>query len=160
MKTILANCKTVYFPQRTLAYLFHKGPYMGNTTLFEQLFNEVSKWMTRQGLFRSTTEALTIYHDDPERVSPENQRISVGFTVPEGTNGEGNIKTFIIPAGRYAVGSFEIDVDEYGDAWKSLFDYIASEDLHPSSGIMYESYKNDPSQHPQGKHVVDIVVQV
>ena len=159
MKTITANFKKTYLPERTLAYIKNMGPFMGNTSLFERLFSEVGNYLKNQGLFRNNTESLTIYHDDPNDVPPEKQRISVGFTVPEGTKGHDRIEIVKIPAGHYAIGSFEIDPNEYGDAWQAVFEYLRKEDLKPK-GLMYESYKNDPNQHPEGKHIVDICVHV
>ncbi|MCB0669343.1 MAG: GyrI-like domain-containing protein [Saprospiraceae bacterium] len=160
MKTIVADIKKTFLPSRTFAYIRHQGPYMGDTQLFERIFNQVATWVTRNGLFKADSEAITIYHDDPETVSPDDQRISVGFTVPEGTEGDAEIKTTIIPSGDFVIGSFEIEEKEYADAWQSLFEYLNSNGFKPSGHIMYESYKNDPTKHPEGKHMVDICISV
>ncbi len=157
---IASTFKTVEFPKRTFAYIRNVGPYMGDTTLFERLFQKVLDWMTPKGLLQPTSESISIYHDDPEKVPVANQRISVGFTVPEGTQGDGDIQIMEIPAGKYAVGSFEISTEEYGQSWEELFKYIGENHLIPGNGVMYESYKNDPRQHPEGKHVVDICVAI
>ena len=100
MKTkIAATFKTVELPNRTLAYVRNVGPYMGDTKLFERLFNEIIGWLAPKNLLLPSAECLSIYHDDPETVPQEQQRISVGFTVPEVTEGEGNIQIMKIPAG-------------------------------------------------------------
>ncbi len=158
MKITAAEFKTVFSPMRTLAYIRNVGPYMGDTQLFERLFSQVLDWVQAKGLVRYDMESIAVYHDDPETVPPEEQRISVGFTVPTGSVGEGDIQIMTLPAGKYAVGSFEIHPDQYGEAWEQLYEYIQSSGLKPGAGPMYESYKNDPQQHPEGKHVVDICV--
>lgn len=159
MKTLTAKFKKTYLPERTFAYIRNIGPYMGNTSLFERLFNLVGDYLKTNGLFRNNTESLSIYHDDPDSVPADKQRISVGFTVPPDTEGFGEIKIMPLPAGNYAIGSFRIEQNEYGDAWQALFDFVQKEGLKPR-GLMYESYKNDPTQDPEGKHVVDICVAV
>lgn len=160
MKTaFISKIKNVNYPERHLAYIRHTGPYMGNPALFERLFTEVGDWMKAKGLFRQNTESISVYHDDPKKTPVEQQRISVGFTVPEGTKGDKNIMVLKIPAGDYAVGVFEISMEEYGDAWAAMMAFIENNRIK-QGGLMYESYKNDPNQHPEGKHIVDICVGV
>ena len=151
--------KTIEMPTRTLAYVHNVGPYKDNTELFGKLFNEVIAWLTPRQLLLPSAECITMYHDDPETVPLEQQRISAGFTVPEGTQGEGNIQIMEIPAGKYLIGSFEILSSEYEFAWGEVMQQMNESNLIPT-GTMYESYKNDPRQHPEGKHVVDICVAV
>ena len=155
----LATFKTVDLPKRTLAYVRNVGPYQGDTKLFEKLFNEVSSWLMSKDLLIPHAECISIYHDDLETVPVEKQRISVGFTVPEGTIGEGNIKIMEIPAGKFFTGTFEIFPNEYGMAWEELMTELYKSNLKLGE-FMYESYKNDPNEHPEGKHITDICVSV
>ncbi len=160
MKTITtATFRTVEMPVRQMAYLRHIGPYMGNPALFERLFGEVMTWMQNHELMSTHMEAITVYHDDPARVPPEQQRISVGFTVPLNTKPSGAVQMMELPAGRYAVGSFELDPKDYGTAWEQIFDYIRANQLpFNPDGPMYEAYRNTPQNNPDGKHLVDICV--
>lgn len=148
-------------PQRFLACVQNVGPYKGDSALFERLFTKVKDWAGPKGLLESsTTEAISIYHNDSDSVPEEEQTISVGFTVPEGTKVTGDIKLLEIPKGNYLVGSFEILPTEYGDAWNKMMDFIEKEKIKPLNGMMYESYRNDPRTHPEGKHIVDICIAV
>lgn len=159
MQTVETSFRVVEMPARQLAYLRHVGPYMGDTELFERLFSQVFEWLLAKGINQPDMESISVYHDDPDKVPAEQQRISVGFTVPLGTSEEGDIKMMDLPAGKYLVGSFEIDSTGYREAWEDLFEFIGDNQLKPaSSGLMYESYKNDPNEHPEGKHLVDICV--
>ena len=160
MKTMTATFKTENYPERTFAYVRHVGPYMGDPALFERLFRQVTPWMEKKGFFNPHAEAITIYHDDPSTIPVEKQRISVGFVIPKHIEGDHDIKVMKIPAGKYAVGSFEIDANEYGDAWEAIFSFISEHKLMLDNGLMYESYKNDPRTHPEKKHLVDICVAV
>lgn len=145
--------------QRSLAYIRNVGPYKGDATLFARLFNEVITWLAPQQLLQPSSECITVYHDDPEYVPVAQQRISAGFTVPEGTQGGGNIKIMEIPAGKFLIGGFEILPDEYGQAWGEVMQQLVENKLK-GTGVMYESYKNDSKQHPEGKLIVDICVAV
>ncbi len=147
----------VKLPLRKLAYVRHVGPYKGDSELFERLFNQVSRWINSKGLMRPNSEAITVYHDDPALTPESEERISVGFTVPLDTQPDGEIQVMELPQVEYAVGSFEILPEEYPDAWNKIFDFMRENNLkftHP----MYESCKNDPRAHPEGKHIIDICV--
>ena len=65
-----------------------------------------------------------------------------------------------LPPGNYAIGRFEIFPHQYEEAWNEVFEYIESEQLIIADGIMYESYRNDPHAHSEGKHIVDICVAI
>ncbi len=160
MKLMKESFGKSYYPERTFAYIRHVGPYAGDTALFQRLFGEVMEWMQRESLFTPNTETITIYHDNPDSTPPEKQRISVGFTVPEKTRGEGDIQIMKIPPGHYATGRFEIGPSEYPQAWEAMFDYICDEAFTIYDGLMYESYRSDPRNHPEGKHLVDICIAV
>ncbi|MCW5519433.1 GyrI-like domain-containing protein [Aureitalea sp. L0-47] len=159
MLTAVSNIKITRLPKRTLAYVRNVGPYMGDTELFGRLFNTVMEWAAPKGLMTEKTEAITVYHDDPCTVPEEKQRISVGFTVPEKTITPEGIHLMTLPEGKYIVGSYEILPEEYKNAWKEVLDFIRDENITPTT-LEFESYKNDPNTHPEGKHIVDICVQI
>ena len=156
---ITSTIKKVILPRRIFAYVNHTGPYMGDSALFERLFTQVMKWTSENGLMQEGAEAITIYHDDPETTPPEAQRISVGFTIPEQIAPDGDIQIMPIQEGNFVVGSFEIFPNEYEEAWNQVYEYIKNEKIHPLD-LMYESYRNDPKNHPEGKHIVDICIAV
>lgn len=160
MTDAILDVTTVRRAKRTLAYIRHVGPYAGDSGLFERLFSQVVSSLEGRNLLRSDMEAITVYHDDPESVPVEKQRISVGFTVPEGTTANDGLRILELPESDYVVGSFELLPHQYAEAWTNVFTYMAENGLGPSGGPMYESYKNNPKDHPGGKHLVDICVAV
>ena len=149
-------------PEKQLAYVRHTGPYAGDGGLFERLFGTLMKWAgPRQLYIPGESEMLTIYHDSPEITEEEKLRISVCMTVPEGTKTEGEIGTMTLPAGRYAVAEFNIDMEEYGDAWNSLFaGWLPESGYQCADGPCYELYLNDPEEDPEGKHKIAIHLPV
>lgn len=146
------------FPERRLAYISHTGPYKGDTELFGKLFTKAFDWIISEGLANNPEmETITVYHD-PETVPVDQQRISVGYTINEDREPNNDMKILTLPKGNYLVGSFEIRPSEYESAWLQLFEYLKTESLNFAQGPMYESYKNDPTKHPEGKHIVDICI--
>jgi AraC family transcriptional regulator len=104
---------------------------------------------------------LTIYHDSPEITEEEKLRISVCMTVPEGTEVFGDIGLMKMPAGRYAVAEFYIDMEQIGDAWSSLFGgWLPESGYQCADGPCYELYLNNPEEDPEGKHHFSINVPV
>lgn len=146
-----------------VAYVRHTGPYAGNNELFGRLFGQLMRWAGPRNLLNfPETEMLTIYHDSPEITEEEKLRISACITVPPETGAEGDIGRMSIPAGRYAVGIFEIDMDQYGDAWNSIMGVWLPESGYQCAdhGPCYEYYLNDPKEHPEGKHQIEIRIPV
>ncbi|NER17413.1 AraC family transcriptional regulator [Spongiivirga citrea] len=158
MAVITSNIVKTTLPKHTVAYISHTGPYKGDTELFGNLFNKVMEWAAPKGILQNPhTQSVSIYQDE-KNIPEDQQTIKVGFTVPEDTETEGPIKKMELPGGEYVVGSFELDPSEYGDAWKEMYEFIHKNNMKPTSEVMYESYKNDPSTHPEGKHLVDICI--
>ncbi len=156
--TLEATYKEVALPKKFLVFARHVGPYQGDTKLFERLFNQVLAWIKKNNLFNAGMEAISVYHDDPESVPVREQRISVGFTIDHEVEGSEGIQVMELPAGKYLIASFEIAPSEYGEAWELAMSHLFEHGMKPADGPMYESYKNDPSTHPQGKHLVDICI--
>ncbi len=78
-----------------------------------------------------------------------------------GVEGEGEVGTMIIPGNKYAVARFEIVSDEFGSAWDLLCsDWLPQSGYQPADGPSMELYRNDPKEHPEHKHIVDICVPV
>lgn len=151
--------KTVYLPKRTFAYIRHVGPYQGDEALFARLFDQVVEFLMARDLLLPEAECISMYHDNPETVPEKDQRISVGFTVPDGSKGNDEIQIMEIPAGKYFLASFDIKAEEYAWAWDEFMSELERQKLRMGS-IAYESYKNDPKTHPEKKHIVDLCVSV
>ena len=147
---------------RQLAYVRHVGPYAGDEALFRRLLTKAETWAGARGLLgRPDIEHIAIYHDDAEVTVPANLRISVGVTVPAGTQPTGEVSLLEIPAGRFVCARFEIDASEFGAAWQYVCgEYLPQSGWQPGDGPCYESYLNDSREHPQHKHLVEIRMSV
>ncbi len=149
-------------PELTLAYIRHVGPYAGDEALFKDLFERLFRWAGPRNLLNfPQTKMLTIYHDNPEITDEDKLRISVCITVPEGTKVDGEIGKMTIPAGKYGIGHFELNTDEFGEAWNALYSgWLPESGYQPDDRPCFEMCLNDPKDHPEHKHIVDIYVPV
>lgn len=145
----------------TVAYVRHVGPYQGDDALFGRLFGALMRWAGPRGLMGPGAQPMSVYHDDPGVTDEQKLRTSVGITVPPGTEGEGEVGVMTLTGGATAVARFELHPSAYPAAWEAIYkDWLPDSGYQPDDRPPMELYHNDPSQHPEGKCVVDICVPV
>ena len=149
-------------PETHVAYVRHIGPYAGDSALFQSLFEKLMRWGGPRGLMgRPDLQVLTVYHDDPKLTDEDKLRTSACISIPADTPVDGEIGKMMIEAGEYAVGHFEINVDEYGEAWDHFMGgWLPQSGYQPDDRMCFEINLNDPNKHPEGKHIVDICIPV
>jgi len=159
-KSYTVEVKTV--EEMNVAYVRHTGPYKGDENLFSDLFNRLCTWAGPRDLLADPDlKMLAVYHDNPDVTDDKNLRVSVCMTVPESTEVSGEVGSMIIPGGKYAIGHFEINADQYEEAWNALYgNWLPSSGYQPDDRPPFELYRNDPKNHPEGKHIVDIYLPV
>jgi len=149
------NAEVKELPELNVACVRHVGPYTEIGGAVEKIF----AWAGQKGLIRFPgTQVLAVYYEDPKTVDASELRSDACLTVPEGTPVDGDVKTMKIPGGKFAVAHVEIDPSEYGAAWNQLIgEWMPGNGYRPDEGrLCYELYLNDPKQHPENKHVVDV----
>lgn len=146
-------------PELTVAYVRHIGAYKGDAGLFENLFQKLMTWAGPKGLLRfPDTQMLAVYHDNPEITNEDKLRTSVCITVSADTLVDGEIGKMTIPGGQYAVARFELTgSDQYENAWNTMMGgWLPESGYQPDDRVCYEIYHNNPKEHPEGIHIVDI----
>lgn len=145
-----------------VAYVRHTGPYKGDCKLFQSLHEKLYRWAgPRELLNFPETKSFTIYHDDPDVKDEDKLRISVFISVPEGTKVDGEIGYTVIPGGKYAVGYFEIDETQYPEIWSFMYGtWLPESGYQPEDGFTFERYLNNPDEHPEKLHFVEIYIPV
>ncbi len=74
------------------------------------------------------------------------------WRAPETSSGSG---------GSYAQARFELNPEDYAAAWGAVFgDWLPESGYQPDDRIVFERYLNNPGEHPQGKHIVEICIPV
>jgi AraC family transcriptional regulator len=157
-----AEVEVKELPELEVTYLRHMGPYQGDAALFGRLWGRLMQWAIPRGLFRPPeTLMLTVYHDDPEITEEEKLRLSVCLSVPRETAADGEFGRMTVAGGRYAVARFEIDASQFGEAWNAVYGgWLPRSGFQPDDRPPLEICRNNPEQHPEGKHLVDICVPV
>lgn len=123
---------------------------------------KILRWAGPRGLLRfPETQLLGVYHDNPEVTPHSKRRCSACITIPKETRVEGEVGKMTVPGGLFAVAHVEISQDEYGAAWDKLMgEWLPESGYQPDDRLCYEVYLNDPDQHPQHKHIVEICEQI
>lgn len=149
-------------PEVNVAYVRHIGAYKNDAALFQTLFEKLMTWAGPRGLLTfPETQCLSVYHDNPSITDETKLRTSICISVPENTEVDGEVGKMLIPGGKYAVAHFEIKDSEYEAAWNSIWSiWLPESGYQPDDRFSYERYLNNPNDHPEGKHIVDICVPV
>ena len=150
-------------PDLTVAYVRHIGPYKGDGELFRALWDKLFRWAGPRGLTeQKDMKCLNVYHDNPEITDENNLRTSVCISsVPEATEVSGEIGKMNLKGGKYAVAHFEINVDQYEQAWTYVYGtWLPESGYQPDDRPCFELCLNNPEEHPEKKHIVDIYVPV
>lgn len=150
------------FPEETVAYVRHTGPYAGDAELFEGLWAKLMAWAgPRKVLDRPGTKGLIVYHDSPGITEEEKLRLSVCLTVSDEMEVDGEIGKMTLPGGEYAVSRFSLGVDEYGAAWQWVFGtWFPESGYQPDDRPCFEQYPEGDNADENGKTTVEIVVPV
>ncbi len=107
------------------------------------------------------TKVMAVYHDNPDVTDESKLRTSACITVPEDTKVEGEVGKMTISVGKYAVAHFEIFENEYENAWNAVYGtWLPDSGYQPDDRPPFELFLNDPKEHPEHKHIVDIYVPV
>jgi len=143
-------------PELNLIYCRHMGAFNKIGQAYEKLF----KWAAPRGLVTPGTKTVTVYHDDPAITSVEKVRQDASLVVKGDVKVEGEIGKSTVPAGKYAVGHFEIKETEFEQAWNTMCAWFTESGCQPGDGCTYELYHNDYRDHPEHKFIVDICIPV
>jgi AraC family transcriptional regulator len=149
-------------PEMYVAYIRHIGPYKGDAGLFKRLSEKLFKWAGPRDLLKfPETRYLIIYHDDPEITEEDKLRVSVCITVPENIEVDGGIGKMVLSGGNYAMAHFEINADQFQEAWNSVYrDWLPESGYQPDDRPCFELYSGDCNVDKGGKFKVDICIPV
>lgn len=155
--------EVLQLPERLVACVSHQGNYIGDTELFKRLFTKVGNWAGAKGLFSAETVFLSSYVNDPCDTPLDELKLDVCISIPEGTDvDDAEIQEKRLPGGSYAVMHAELTGPaEYETAWKLIVDWVEQSDYErDASRPCYELYLNNPEEHPEKHHIVEICVSV
>jgi len=148
--------------ERVAACVSFTGNYIGNTEIFADLFGKLYEWAGPKGLLTSETLFISSYPDDPKSTPPDELQLDACMTIPEDTVVEGDIQKKVLPGGKYVVMHCELTgPQEYGSAWEKIVEWAEKNGNEIDiSRPSYEIYLNNPEEHPQKHHILDICLSV
>jgi AraC family transcriptional regulator len=138
------------------------GNYMGNPKIFKELFGKLHAWAGPKGLITANAMFLSSYQDDPNVTPVDQLKLDVCMTIEDNVEVEGEIKKKTLPGGQYAVmRSTLTSPKEYGAAWKEIVNWISTNNYEiDMSRPSYELYLNNPEEHPEKHHILDICMSI
>lgn len=152
-----ANIEVKEMPEMKAVYVRHIGAFNQIGEAYEKL----SKWAYPRGLYTpNVSNSATVIHDDPMVTEIEKVRQSACIIIEKDVKVEGEIGKLTIPAGKYAVGHFEIGFADFEKAWNSMCNWFVESGYQQGDGCTYELYHNDHTTHPEKKSIVDICIPV
>lgn len=143
-------------PKFNLIYCRHTGAFDKIGQAYEKLF----KWAAPRGLVTPETKTVTVYLDDPAITSMDKVRQDAGIIIEDDVRVEGEIGKSTVPAGKYAVGRFEIKETEFEEAWNTMCSWLTDSGYQPGDGSTYELYHNQYSEDAEFRFIVDICIPV
>jgi len=157
VKVEIKNIKEI-----TVAYIRHIGPFKGEQQKWIQLFNKLVNWGAARGLIKCPdTQYFTVFRDEIEITDFSKFKADVCISVNAGTKADGDIGVSNIAGGKYAVAQFEIDINEYEQAWQLIYsEWLPNSGFQPDERCCFEKYLNDPKMHPKNKHIIEVYIPV
>lgn len=140
-----------------IIYCRHYGAY----DQMHEAYGKLMEWAYPRGLVgKPGNKMISVYHDNPNVTTTEKLVSDAGMIVKEPIKTDGEIGQYEINAGLYAVGSFEIAMEEFPAAWNAIYELIDKHGCQYISGHHYEIYNNNRDEHPEKKWFVDICIPV
>jgi len=144
-------------PELKLAHIRHQGSYKEIGKTFEKLMN----WAGPRGLINfPNTKTAGIYYDSPRVTDESKLQSSACITIDDNVEVSGEVDKITIPKGKFAVGRFELKMNEYEQAWNSMSLWVPENHFELRDGYYHEIYHNDANDHPEGKFIVDICIPI
>jgi len=138
--------------------------YCRHTGVFNQIgkaYGKLMQFAGPRGLLQApNAKTLTVYHDDPSVTEIDKVRQSACLIVTGDVKVEGEIGKMTVHSGKYAIGHFEIDENQFEQAWNTICLWFTESGYEPGEGCPYELYHNDHTQHPERKFILDICIPV
>ena len=103
---------------------------------------------------------VRILHDSNKVTSPNKVRMSICITTNNSFKEEGEIKALTITKSRCIVGRFAIPLNDFEQAWNSLFIWMHENGHQKAEAFPFEINHNDFRKHPENKCLVDFHIPI
>jgi len=145
-------------------YVRHVGDYRSleknYAKLMQRLFNESEK---QHLIDHDNFEVLVMYHDNPEFGQEDQFRTSLCISLPKNSTPKETDKLGVmqIEGGLYAIGHFEIQQEQFQDAWDFMYQqWLITSDYVPRDVCPFEVYLNNPMEEMDHHIEVEIYMPI
>lgn len=144
-----------------IGYIRHTGPYKDFSNRFAEMLNSLINWGRESKVLSQGIRPMTIYHDHPYYTTESQLKTSIGILIDRKADTSGDICTMKIPAGKFAIGHFEVSSNDIPKAWHYMCgEWLISSGFLPNRGDVFEVYMNGPSDDVNHKWLIDIYVPI
>lgn len=161
---VTGQISIVNMEEKQVAYVRHTGTYETLEKEYTGLIQTLFITAENQNLLvENQNWVLAMYHDNPEFGEECQFRTSICLTVPECIyiQEDGIVGKMKLEGGLYAVGHFQIQQEQYSDAWNYMYrEWITGSGYVPRDYNPFEVYCNDPQEDDRHIHEVDIYVPI
>ena len=127
----------------------------------DNAYNKLISWGISKNLFpRENVKMISVYHDSFKVTAPNKVRIHACMLLDEPIKTDGEIFPETLPKGKYIVGSFCIEINEFEKAWNGLFLWMKENGYEFRRSNPYEIYHNNFKEHPEKKCIVDFCIPI
>lgn len=143
-------------PKLDLAYISQIG-HNG----MQNAYSKLIKWANSKRLLENENlKIVTIYHDSFKITEPEKVRMSACISLKEKVEVDGEIGLTTVERGRFIVGHFEIQINEFEKSWSGLFIWMSENGYKKADRNPYAIYYNDFNEHPEKMSIVDFCIPI
>jgi AraC family transcriptional regulator len=162
--TVTGQIAITNLEEKQVAYVRHTGTYKTLAKEYVNLMQALFAHAEKQHLLvDSQNWVLAMYHDNPEFGEESQFRTSLCLTVPKDIRiqEDGILGRMQLEGGLYAVGHFQIQQEQYSDAWNYMYqEWITGSGYVPRDSYPFEVYRNDANANERHIHEVDIYVPI
>lgn len=148
-----SNIEIKKIPEQNYVYITCIGPHELPTA-----FQKLIGWAIPNGFMTKEAKLMTVYQDSLKVTEEEKARFRACFQM--GKKVESKFESASIPSGKYVVGRFEIELDDFEKAWTGLYAWMDENDHERADGESFEIYHNNFNEHPEKKAIVDFHIPI
>lgn len=152
-----------HLEEKQMVYVRHTGTYETLAKEYVGFIENLFVHAQSQQLLNGENWILAIYHDNPEFGEETQFHTSLCLTVPDGIPvlEDGVLGKMKLEGGLYAVGHFQIQPEQYGDAWNYMYkEWLTCSGYVPRNSYPFEVYRNNPKEDKYHVNIVDIYVPI
>ncbi len=132
-------------PAKQLAYIRHRGPYVGAARALAARFHHLARWAMRHHLWTPEAEIICVCPDDPSITPPQFCEYDIGLTVPPGVREDSTISLRQIPAATFACQHVSGTPEDATKAWNWLCStWLPHSGLNLAHHAFYEILAPEP----------------